>query len=135
MSRLFPSELELMILNVLWQAAADGESPMPVRLVRLKLAEAGRELAHTTVITTLNVMLDKKFVTRTPEKNSYLFRAKVTRESVGKKEVGKLLDRVFEGSAESLMQALLSAGDIDAESISQMKRMIAEASRKQSKRK
>ena len=103
--------------------------------MRQKLAEAGRELAHTSVITTLNVMLDKKFVVRTARKNSYLFRAKVTREAVGKKEVGKLLDRVFAGSAESLMLALLSADDIDPESIAEMKRMIAEASKKQGKRK
>lgn len=127
MSRIYPSELELLILNVLWDAKSSGDSPLPVRDVRDRLQEAGRDLAHTTVITTLNVMLEKKFVTRKPRKNAFLFAAKVTRESVGKKEMGKLLDRVFAGSATSLMQALLSTDEVSTESIAEMKKLIDQA--------
>ena len=133
MSRQYPTELEMMILNVLWQAADEGERSIPVRSVREGLAQAGRELAHTTVITTLNVMREKKFVKRKPLKNAFLFEAKVTRESVGKKEVTKLLDRVFAGSAESLMQALLSADEVTPETISEMKKLIEEATRRKNK--
>ena len=47
-----PTELELEILKVLWK-----KSPLPVRDVRAGLeADAGRTLAHTTVITMLNIM-------------------------------------------------------------------------------
>lgn len=129
MGRIYPSELELLILNVLWDAKTDGDSPLPVREVRERLRLAGRDIAHTTVITTLNVMLEKKFVTRKPRKNAFLFSAKVTRESVGKKEMGKLLERVFAGSAESLMQALLSSKEVNSESIAEMKKLIDQAVR------
>ena len=51
-----PTELELDILKVLWS-----ESPLPVREVRERLAEAGRPLAHSSVITMLNIMHRKGF--------------------------------------------------------------------------
>ena len=50
-----PTELELEILKVLWD-----ESPLPVREVRARLeAQAGRTLAHSSVITMLNIMHHK----------------------------------------------------------------------------
>ncbi|MFV2068171.1 MAG: BlaI/MecI/CopY family transcriptional regulator, partial [Pirellulales bacterium] len=44
-----PTKLELEILKILWK-----QSPLPVREVRARLeAEAGRPLAHSSVITML----------------------------------------------------------------------------------
>jgi len=50
-----PTELELPILKILWQRL-----PQPVREIRQSLADGGRDLAHTSVITTLGVMVQKK---------------------------------------------------------------------------
>lgn len=119
-----PSELELVILKVLWKADADGTAPLPVRTIRELLAERGRDLAHTSVISTLNVMLEKKFVKRTARKNAFLFAARVSEENVHQNEIGKVLDRVFDGSAESLMSALLKTDKLDQDTITQIKRMI-----------
>ena len=48
-----PTERELEILKVLWD-----EAPLPVRTIRERLAQyAGRELAHTSVITVLNIII------------------------------------------------------------------------------
>ena len=63
-----PTELELKILHVLWN-----ESPLPVREVRQRLAVAGRELAHTSVITMLNIMVRKGFLKRSRQGNALLF--------------------------------------------------------------
>ena len=53
-----PTELELDILKILWD-----ESPLPVREVRARLAsQADRPLAHSTVITMLNIMHGKGFL-------------------------------------------------------------------------
>ena len=46
----YPTELELQILKVLWE-----QSPQTVREVRDTLAVGGRDLAHTSVITTLGI--------------------------------------------------------------------------------
>ncbi|MGD9857526.1 MAG: BlaI/MecI/CopY family transcriptional regulator [Planctomycetaceae bacterium] len=42
------------MLNVLWD-----ESPLPVRDVRDRLEQTGRPLAHSYVITMLNIMVRK----------------------------------------------------------------------------
>ena len=58
-------------------AASASDLPMAVRDIRDRLEESGRELAHTSVITTLNIMLDKGFLKRSKLKNAFLFTPKV----------------------------------------------------------
>lgn len=99
-----PTELELEILKVLWE-----DSPRTVREVREAMSASGRELAHTSLITTLNVMFDKGFVTRTAASDArgYAFSPRVSHEEVSQGMVGDLVERVFEGSAQALMLSLL----------------------------
>ncbi|MFK7767413.1 MAG: BlaI/MecI/CopY family transcriptional regulator [Mariniblastus sp.] len=118
-----PAELELLILKILWQSPPD-ELPLPVRDVRAKLAELGRELAHTTVITTLNVMVDKGFLKRTKHKNAFRFIAQVSEKDVHGSAINEVLSRVFDGSAEHLMLALLDSKNVDANDISEIKKLI-----------
>ncbi len=125
--KLQPTELELLILKVLWaadDADAVGELPMAVRDIRRGLAVVGRELAHTSVITTLNIMVDKSFLIRTKRKNAFLFSPRVARGQVQAKVLGDVLDRVFDGSAENLMLALLDHNDVDASSLAEIRRII-----------
>ena len=66
----YPTDLELLILKVLWQ-----NSPLLARDVQAALADDGRKLARTSVITTLNTMVDKKYLSRKKKANTYLFTA------------------------------------------------------------
>ena len=74
--RVFPAELELKILKILWR-----EGPLRVREVRKNLADEGRELAHTTVVTTLNKMVAKGFAESTQELNAYIFEAALNKKA------------------------------------------------------
>jgi BlaI family transcriptional regulator, penicillinase repressor len=107
-----PTELELEILKVLWE-----ESPRTVREVREVMAAAGRELAHTSLITTLNVMFDKGYVKRAAaaEGRGYAFSPKVSRVDVSQGMVGDLVERIFEGSASALVLSLIENEQLDAE--------------------
>ena len=89
-----PTELELRILKVLWQ-----ESPMRVREIRKALADDGHEIAHTTVVTMLNIMVDKQFLKRKQVKNAFLFEPRVSQKKVSEGMLGDVVDRVFDGSA------------------------------------
>jgi predicted transcriptional regulator len=98
----YPTELELEILKVLWK-----EGELNVRQVRETLSANGRDLAHTTLITMLNLMTEKKYVSRKAKANSYLFRPKVSQENVSQGMASDLVTRVFGGSPSALMLSLL----------------------------
>ncbi|MEM8668178.1 MAG: BlaI/MecI/CopY family transcriptional regulator [Planctomycetota bacterium] len=122
-----PTELELQILKILWQ-----RSPQPVREIRQTLAESGRDLAHTTVITTLGVMVDKKYVRRKRVANAFLFEPRVSQEATSEKMVNDLVDRVFDGSPSALMASLFNASDLDPEELKQLRRLINRKAKEES---
>lgn len=115
----YPTELELQLLKILWD-----DAPLPVREIRQRLADQDRDVAHTTVITILNIMVDKKFLKRKKQKNAFLFSPRVKRENVRGGMIGDFLDRVFDGSARDLMLSLLETSDVDADELKEMRRMI-----------
>lgn len=115
-----PTELELDILKVLWS-----ESPLPVREVRERLAEAGRPLAHSSVITMLNIMHRKGFLRRKKEGKSFLFAPKAEREQVTGDMTRDLMSRAFDGSAKALVLNLLNSAELDEEELAEVRRLIA----------
>jgi len=121
--KLKPTELELLILKVLWRSDV-ADLPLAVRDIRSGLAESGRNLAHTSVITTLNIMVDKKFLRRTKRKNAFYFSPKLEQETVESRVIEDVLNRVFDGSAQSLMLALLDQSDVDSDDLIEIRKMI-----------
>ena len=116
-----PTELELEILKVLWD-----EAPLPVREVRARLdAQAGRPLAHSTVVTMLNIMHRKGFVRRRKDGKAFLFSPKDERKNVVGKMMGDLVSKVFDGSAAALVLDLLETNDLDTEELSEVRKLIA----------
>lgn len=115
-----PTELELDILKVLWS-----ESPLPVREVRERLAEAGRPLAHSSVITMLNIMHRKGFLRRKKEGKSFLFAPKAEREQVTGDMTRDLMSRAFDGSAKALVLNLLNSAELDEEELAEVRRLLA----------
>src|SRR5580692_3285781 len=102
-----PTELELLILKILWQ-----RSPLPVREVRQALSDAGRESAHTSVITTLNTMVRKKLLKRRREGKAYLFSPRIERQAVRQQMLSDVVDRLFDGSAAAVMLSLFDRADL-----------------------
>lgn len=115
-----PTDLELDLLKVLWT-----ESPLLVRDVRARLADEGRPLAHSTVITMLNIMHRKGFVKRKKEGKSFWFTPKVTKDEVTGGMMHDLLERAFDGSPKALVLNLLETTDIDAVELAELKKLIA----------
>jgi BlaI family transcriptional regulator, penicillinase repressor len=115
----FPTALELQILKVLWQ-----DAPLLAREVQAVLAQGGRELAKTSVITTLNTMVDKKYLKRRKQGNTYLFSPLISENEVSERVLGDVVDRVFDGSTASVVMKLFDVGQIDEEELKELRRVI-----------
>ncbi|NLF07235.1 MAG: BlaI/MecI/CopY family transcriptional regulator [Pirellulaceae bacterium] len=122
----YPTELELQILKILWQ-----QSPLAVREVRDALAKGGRDLAHTSVITTLNVMVRKKYLRRRRDGNAYLFEPRIAKEDVSRQVLGDLLDRVFDGSAKAVVMGLFDCDALDSSDLKELRLLIDQKAKEQ----
>lgn len=114
-----PTDLELQMLKVFWQ-----QSPLTAREVQAALAVAGRKLARTSVITTLNTMVDKKYLTRKKQANTYLFSPRITEAQVTGQMLGDVVDRVFDGSTSAVLLKLFDVTDIDSDELKELRRII-----------
>ncbi len=119
-----PTELELQILKILWE-----RSPLPVRDVRQSLADQGRDLAHTSVITTLNTMVGKQYLSRSMVGNACLFAPTLSREQVSRGMLDDVVERVFDGSAKAVMLSLFESADLHSDDLKELRRLINQKAR------
>lgn len=125
---LYPTELELQILKLLW-----AESPRTARQIREALAANGRDLAHTSVITTLQKMVDKKQLKQldSVEGKAYRFAPRVSEQAVSQGMLGDIVNRVFDGSAEAVMLSLLDVSELDSDDLKRLRRALNAKMREQ----
>ena len=103
--------LETMIMNVLWD-----ESPAPVRQVQERLNTV-KPMAYNTVLTIMRILRDKGFLASEREGRSDLYRPVVTREDMGRRSLGEVIDSFFSGSAEALVSQLLDGQSLSDEEL------------------
>lgn len=115
----YPTELELQILKALWR-----QSPLLAREVQAALAEEGRTLAKTSVITTLNTMFRKRYLLRKKHNNTYLFSPRITEEQVNGRVIEDVVDRVFDGSTSAVMLSLFDAREINKDELQELRSLI-----------
>src|SRR5271156_451529 len=114
--------LELEIMQVLWHAG-----PCTVAEVQPRLQG---ELAYTTVQTMLNVLLRKKKVKRVQEGRAYRYRPAVSRERASGSALSDLVTRMFGGSSEALLMAMVDTRQISAEELARVAQKLAEAEKR-----
>jgi len=102
-----PTDGELEILKVLWQAG-----PACLGQIHDVLRER-RGVAVTTVATMLKMMLAKELVQREDGPRGYLWTARVSRKAAVSGLLGKLVQHVFDGSAQRLVAHLIQDGNLD----------------------
>lgn len=111
--------LELEIMQVLWE---NGASTVTEVIPKLKA-----ELAYTTVQTMLMVLLRKGKVKRTQEGRAFRYRPVVSRERASGSAVEDLVRRMFGGSAEALLMAMVDTRQISAKELERLARKVAAA--------
>ncbi len=111
--------LELEIMNVLWETG-----PANVLTVQQKL---GRELAYTTVQTMLNILHKKGKAKRTLKDRAYFYKPAVSQKQAATKQVADVIDRLFGGSAESLVMSLLETKHLTPAKLSRLQKLVEKA--------
>ena len=119
-----PTDAELEILRALWQ-----RGPCTVREVQEALNEA-KPTGYTTVLKLMQIMTDKGLVRRDERQRAHVYEARLAQEQTQQQMVSDLLERVFNGSATSLvMQALATKKKTSSEELSEIRRIIDEFER------
>lgn len=113
-----PTELELLILKVLWRLEAAS-----VRQVRDTLAPI-RDLAYTSVMTMLTIMVRKGYVKRKKDGRSYVYQATYHEHKASSNMLRDVIDRLFGGSTTAVMQHLLETSDLDDAELKQIRQLI-----------
>ena len=111
--------LELEIMHVLWETG-----PANVQTVQQKLK---RELAYTTVQTMLNILHKKKKVNRTLKDRAYFYKPAVSRKQVVSKHINDVVDRLFGGSAESLVMSLVETKHLTPEKLARLQKLVEQS--------
>ena len=104
--------LELEIMQVLWEQGASTVSEVQPKLKG--------DLAYTTVQTMLTVLLKKDKVTREPEGRAYRYRAAVSKDRATGGALKDMVKRMFGGSPEALLMALVDTRQISAEQLTRI---------------
>ncbi len=113
-----PTDGELEILRVLW---ADGPSALSGVCHRLRQR---RDVATTTVATMLRLMQDKRLVKRQGAGRGALWAAAVTHKRAARGMVRKLVDGVFDGSADRLVTHLVEGDQLSQKQLAELGRLI-----------
>jgi len=115
-----PTAVELEILRVLWELG-----PSPVREIHARLTEA-KGTNYSTSVKMLSVMLTKGLVKRDEHARPHIYRAAITRDRAAKTFLSDLIEKVYNGSAMSLVLQALAGGTASQAEIDEARKLLDE---------
>ncbi|MDQ6762834.1 MAG: BlaI/MecI/CopY family transcriptional regulator [Bacteroidota bacterium] len=96
-----PTESELEILQILWE-----QQSSTVRDVHEVLSKT-KETGYTTTLKLMQIMFEKKLVTRDDSAKTHIYKAAVSKQKTQKQFLDKMINGLFSGSSTQLvLQAL-----------------------------
>ena len=96
-----PTESELEILQILWE-----QDSCTVRDVHEVLSKT-KETGYTTTLKLMQIMFEKKLVTRDDSAKTHIYKAAVSKQKTQKQFLDKMINGLFSGSSTQLvLQAL-----------------------------
>lgn len=113
-----PTAVELMFLQVLWDLG-----PSTVRQIHTQAAQS-RRMFYPSTGTMLYVMLKKGLVTRDDSATPHIYRAAITRDEVAKALVKDLIEKVYNGSATSLVLDALASSKPSLAQIDEARKLL-----------
>ena len=115
--------LELEIMKVLWAGG-----PATVESVQDRLPGEPKR-AYTTVQTMLNVLHRKGRVKRVLKGRAYEYAPAVSREITVRRTLGDIINRLFGGSAASLVMSLVESRQLTPAKLAELNKLLERAAR------
>jgi predicted transcriptional regulator len=112
-------EAELAVMRALWEGG-----PQTVRDVMNRLHERGRQVAYTTVLTFLTRLEQKGAVAGDKRDTAYVYRARISRQSVTTSRIKALVDQLYDGAAAPVLLHLIENERFTADEIAQLRKLI-----------
>lgn len=110
------TERELDVMSVLWRAGsgtvAEVREALPV------------ELGYTGVLKMLQILEEKGLVRHEAEGRAYRYFPQVAREDAGGHALRRIVDKIFQGSAEMALARLVSERALSPEEVRRMKALL-----------
>jgi predicted transcriptional regulator len=114
----------MQILRILWDLG-----PSPVREIHRRL-ESAKGTSYSTTVKMLAVMLNKGLLARDEKAQPHVYKAVLTRDGAGKRLVRDLIDKVYNGSAHSLVLQALATRRATQEERDEIRRLLDQMERK-----
>jgi predicted transcriptional regulator len=112
------SERELDIMSILWHAGSGTVAEVRERL--------DAELGYTSVLKVLQILEDKGHVRHEKEGRAYRYIPTVDPEEAGRTALGRVVNKIFQGSAELALARLVQDRPISPEELARMRRILDE---------
>ncbi|MEO5591204.1 MAG: BlaI/MecI/CopY family transcriptional regulator [Chitinophagaceae bacterium] len=119
-NQIVPTKTELDVLQVLWQYG-----PSTVRFVHDKLNEQKAIVQYTSTLKLMQVMKEKEMLERDETNMKHIYTACIAEDKVKGNLLGRFVDSMYNGSASSLMMALLKNDKTSAAELVKMKSLLA----------
>ena len=116
---MIPSKTELDVLQVLWK-----HGPSTVRFVHDKLNEQKEIVQYTSTLKLMQLMKEKGMVERDETNMKHVYSASVEEDKIKGNMLGRFVDSMFDGSASSLLLALLDNDKTSAAELEKIKEML-----------
>ena len=115
-----PTEVELLILRILWE-----QGPSTARQIHNRLAE-DRDTNYSTTVKMLSVMLNKRLVKRDETVRPQIFRPTASQKRTQQRMLKDLIHRAYDGSAGSLVLQALTSQKASPGELTEIRRLLSE---------
>lgn len=115
------TEAELRLMRLLWTRGESAVSDL------VQALPEDTPLAYTSVLTTIRILEQKRYVRHRKEGRAFLYIPCVAEHEAQRSEIQHVLQRFFENSRERMVLSLLSDAGATPEELERMKKAIAEA--------
>ncbi|HLN27819.1 MAG TPA: BlaI/MecI/CopY family transcriptional regulator [Gemmataceae bacterium] len=117
-----PTQVELQILRILWQTGGATAREVHNALAEVEL----KDTTYSTTVKMLAVMLEKGLAKRDESISPQVYRAASSRQTTQRRMMRDLIDKVFDGSALSLVMQALSSRKASKEDLAVVRRLLDE---------